>query len=94
MRWFGLVVAVALVGCGHTDLSAPPDAGTITSRFDESVVLDGGRDAGPTRRWCAPEQQPCWFDGWEYDHAGACCLSRQTCKTVDRDAGHPGYCEY
>ncbi|MFT3710041.1 MAG: hypothetical protein QM817_20605 [Archangium sp.] len=89
-----LVLVLLLAGCGHTELPGTLDSGMAPLVIDENVPLDGGRDAGATRGWCAPEAQPCWHDGWDYDHPGSCCLSRQTCKSLDRDAGRPGYCEY
>ena len=66
MRW--LALALLLAGCGHTEVPLP-DAGA--RRLDEAVVLDGGRDAGQGA-WCAPEGQPCWRDGWEYDLSNRC----------------------
>jgi hypothetical protein len=93
-----LVLVLFLAGCGHTELqldggAPPPDASALASASLESTVLDGGRDAGQGR-WCAPDGQPCWRNGWDYQGTAYCCLARQTCKTVDRDAGKPGFCEY
>lgn len=88
-----LVLVLVLAGCGHTELPGAVDSGTAALVIDENAPLDGGRDAGQGT-WCAPEGQPCWRNGWEYDSTAYCCLARQTCKTVDRDAGRPGYCEY
>lgn len=75
-----MVVALLLLRCGFAPVEEAPAPGPV--------------DAGPAVVWCAGESAACWADGWSYETPGRCCLSRQTCKGLDRAAGVMGYCEY
>ena len=97
MRVPAFVVMLLMAGCGRSEMSLEVGPAALTAGPDAGAVDAGAPDAGQPELgmvdaglWCAPSNERCLTDGWQYGVPGRCCNGRQTCKIN----GRYRFCEY